>query len=398
MTEKKLRCLLYLVLAGVLFYYISIFCKYDYAYAEQMRLFRYSSTYIMPLITSFSGIQTLVADYLTQYYYLSWGGPLVNIIYFLCIVFLIDSIFSLFKLGYIAPLFAVSAGIYILVQETDVTYRSEDTIQTILILGLFTIILTLICKLKLNQSLNKINMPKEKARKLIMALSFISTLFFGAQYFSIMHHPQSTRLKVLESMRWNKDWDGILSLPYMQVCPAPLYACYQNLALAEKGLLGEKLTAYPQMGQNGLYTDNHGLQYEMMLLSDIYFIQGNIAASQMNAFNAMIYSEHLATPTVILRLIETNLINGSYGVAEKYISILEETKFYKAQATAYRKFLNNPDLILQDPLFGPLSKISKTQQGVSTDMLTDLKEISVKNPDYKPAQDYLNSFMTLAQK
>ena len=398
MSEKKLRYLLYIVFAGVLFYYISIFCKYDYAYAEQMRLFRYSSTYIEPLITSFSGILTLVADYLTQYYYLSWGGPLVNIIYFLCIVFLVDSIFSILKLGYIAPLFAVSTGIYILVQETDVAYRSEDTLLMILVLGLFAVILMFICKLKLNKSLNRIRNPKEKARKQIMAFSFISAVFFGAQYFSLKHHPQSTRLKVLESMRWNKDWDGILSLPYMQVCPAPLYACYQNLALAEKGLLGEKLTAYPQMGQNGLYTDNHGLQYEMMLLSDIYFIQGNIAASQMNAFNAMIYSKQLATPSAILRLVETNLINGSYGVAKKYISILEETKFYKEQATAYRKFLDNPDLIQQDPILGPLSKISKTQLGVSTDMLTDLKEIAMKNPDYKPAQDYLNSFMTLAQK
>lgn len=394
--ENLLRIGLYLLVALGVFLFVRVYCQYDYAYAEQMRLFRYSDVYNQATLAAPGGIFTWLADYLTQFYYLPLGGAVVNTVYFLLIVLLIDVALSCLKLSYIAPFVGVSTGLVVLVKETDVTYHTESTLKLILVLAVLAVILLVMDWLFLRKK--SWWMPKEKMRTWLMVVGFLPALFIGFQFFKLNHFPQSTRLKVLESMRWKQDWDGILSLPYMQVCPAPLYACYQNLALAQKGLLGTKLNDYPQMGEEGLMAHNHGLQTEMMLLSDIYMMQGNVAEAQMHAFNSVIYSERLATPTSMLRLIETNLIMGQEKVAEKYIAILEETKFYAEKANSYRKFLGHPELVQSDPYLGPLQKITASLQGISGETLVDLNMIVDRNPDYQPAKDYLNAMQTLTLK
>jgi hypothetical protein len=96
--------------------------------------------------------------------------------------------------------------------------------------------------------------------------------------------------------------------------------------------------------------------------------------------------------------VETNLINGSYKVAEKYISLLEETLLYKKPASEYRKFLNHPELIEQDPVLGPLKKLTQGLDGLSSDMVTDLKKIVQANPDFKAAKDYLDCYTKLSHE
>ena len=90
-----------------------------------------------------------------------------------------------------------------------------------------------------------------------------------------------------------------------------------------------------------------------MLLSDVYYQMGNLALAQEMAFEGMIASERAVNPRLLLRLIQTNLIGGNDAVAEKYISLLEETCMYAEQAGAYRRFLHHPELLRQDAELGP---------------------------------------------
>lgn len=431
LTEERSRFIIYAILTLAVFFFLKTYCLYDYLYAEQLRLFRYSDTYAIPLLTTCGGPATYLADYLTQFYISPTYAALINAGFFLAIALLVDAFCSKALSHWLSPVLAVYVAIYMIVQETNLEHNMEDTLALILTLtclngillmknrilagcaclctmallyyfnGSFLLLLILLVIACISLVIkNKVQikdfMPANKTlRTAWPVVAVVAALWLGMQTYTMEHHPQSTRLKCLETMRWNKDWDGILSLPYMQVCPAPLYAAYQNLALAEKGILGEELEKHTQMGTLGLWYENHGLQNELMLLSDIYYIQGNVAASQMMAFNGLAYATRVAHPHLLLRLVETNLILGAYPVAEKYISILEETRFYKEKATSYRKFLNHPEVINQDPRLGTLRKIAFSQKGISSDMLTDLQKIVESNPDYKPAVDYLNSYVKL---
>ncbi|MBR6989765.1 MAG: hypothetical protein IKH95_08070 [Bacteroidaceae bacterium] len=433
-----IQILTYLILSVLVFWFLQKFCRYDYTYDEQFRMFRYSWNYAEPLLFSAGGISTYIADYLTQFYYWPVCGALINTLFFLGTA--LGVFFILRKLipDYLTSFFAVLCGLVIVVLETDLNYQTENTLSILLILlalnfilyapnkaissvvfmvstvvvgyitghFLYVFILGLVAFLfyvfgmeKFTRKFrSKITPQNFVLRQVISVILCICALWLGLNFFTQRHHNQSTRLKCLETLRWRKDWDGILALPYMKLSPTTLYAAYQNLALANKGVLGEQFDKYPQLGVEGLWSDNHGMQYELLLFSDIYFVQGNVAASQMMAFNGFYYSGKTVLPTALLRLVETNLINGSYQVAEKYISILEETLLYKKPASEYRKFLNHPELIEQDPVLGPLKKITQGLDGLSSDMVTDLKKIVQANPDFKAAKDYLDCYTKLSHE
>ena len=85
-------------------------------------------------------------------------------------------------------------------------------------------------------------------------------------------------------------------------------------------------------------------------------------------------------------------------MAEKYISILEETLFYKKAATEYRKFLNHPELVENDKVLGPLKRVTENLDGLSSDIVSDLKLIVESNPNYKTAKDYLDSYYKLSSE
>jgi hypothetical protein len=51
-------------------------------------------------------------------------------------------------------------------------------------------------------------------------------------------------------------------------------------------------------------------------------------------------------------LIKTELIKGNYRTAEKYISILGKSLFYRDDARQFRKFLNNDAAVLSDDELG----------------------------------------------
>ena len=59
-------------------------------------------------------------------------------------------------------------------------------------------------------------------------------------------------------------------------------------------------------------------------------------------------------------LIKTDLINGNYKVAEKYINILKKTLHYRSQAKKYEAMLFKPELIKSDPELGEKIKLQPT--------------------------------------
>lgn len=222
----------------------------------------------------------------------------------------------------------------------------------------------------------------------------VVALALGGWYFSLCHTPGSVRVKKLEVWRWQGAWDKILAED-MPTGSIPLYANYQNLALAATGRLGDEVLNRPQCGTLGLQQVWQGAQQESDLLSDIFMQQGHVALAQKMAFTAMQSQRDLLHGRMLLRLIETNLILGAHDVAEKYIRILEQTLVYADRARAYRQYIGHPERVSADPLMGALQRCTRGCDYCPNDLEEGLVQVVAANPDYTGALHYLGSFYLL---
>ncbi|MGM9798263.1 MAG: DUF6057 family protein [Parabacteroides sp.] len=178
-------------------------------------------------------------------------------------------------------------------------------------------------------------------------------LFAALCYVSIPRyaHREAYPLKQLDYANRQGDWDEVLRLSQGSI-QNYLYLNYLNRALAEKGELGDRAFAFNQHGPQGLMVGWDKTFSVSLLLSDVYFTLGEIALSQEMAFEANVSVIGAGSPRCLMRLVQTNLIFGTYPIAEKYIRLLEQTPVYRDWAKQHRAFLYNDAAVEADPLLG----------------------------------------------
>lgn len=179
------------------------------------------------------------------------------------------------------------------------------------------------------------------------------TLFAALCYVSIPRyaHREAYPLKQLDYANRLGDWDEVLRLSQGPI-QNYLYLNYLNRALAEKGELGDQAFAFNQHGPQGLMVGWDKTFSVSLLLSDVYFTLGEIALSQEMAFEANVSVIGAGSPRCLMRLVQTNLIFGTYPIAEKYIRLLEQMPVYRDWAKQHRAFLYNDAAVEADPLLG----------------------------------------------
>ena len=123
-----------------------------------------------------------------------------------------------------------------------------------------------------------------------------------------------------------------------------------NMALAEKELLGEKLLDQPVRDINSIYVTNIQTAEVAGLLSDVYFSFGHIAQSQRYAFETNEKMNNLS-PRMLQRLVETNLIYGQKEVADKYLSVLSKTLYYKDWSPSEKLIAEKKKCLFDDNRF-----------------------------------------------
>lgn len=209
----------------------------------------------------------------------------------------------------------------------------------------------------------------------------------------------SYKMKTLDYYARTEQWDKILADCEGVSLNNFLYLNYLNLALAQKEILADKMFYFSQNGATSLIVDWNKTAHVSVLLSDIYFSLGNIASAQEMAFEANLSDQSEGNPRMLKRLIQTNLIYGAYSVAEKYISILEKTLYYRAWASQQRIFLNNDAAVVADSLLGNkrkcLSEINHLM--LINGFGAELEAIAVNNPADKTAIHFLGCLYLLSK-
>ena len=152
-----------------------------------------------------------------------------------------------------------------------------------------------------------------------------------------------------------RDWNAIIAKAEKHAPDLPMSVSATNLALAMTNQLGDRAFEFYQRGPQGLFPKFERNFASSQLTGEIYFHLGLINTAQRLAFEAMeAIPNYNKSARVVKRLAETNIINGQYKIAEKYLRMLEKTIFYRPWAQRMIAMLGNEKAINDEPLFGTL--------------------------------------------
>ena len=260
---------------------------------------------------------------------------------------------------------------------------------------IYMLLLLLVCRFLCHR--NNVRGERKFIEMFFQLILVVIAFWFGLDKFS---NRNSDFFKELDYYMRTEQWDKII-----ERCDGEtnnyLYKCCLNVALAEKGELSESMFSFDQKGIESIYLSWNRIPHVSVLLSDIYFSMGHIALSQRMAFESKESSmPNTGGPRMLKRLIQTNLLFGAYPIAEKYLDILEQTKYYREWAREHRRFLWNDEAVENDPLLRikrmciPKSNLIAEIQGLPI----DLQLIAEQNPSHQASIQYAGAFYLLAKE
>ncbi len=126
-----------------------------------------------------------------------------------------------------------------------------------------------------------------------------------------------------------------------------------------------------------------------------YYTIGLVNEAHRWAFESMV-TEGFHPENIIL-LIKTNLINGHFKIAEKYISILKKTLHYRGLARKYESMLSNPEFIRSDAELGEKTKLKPFDNFLITirNPEANINSLLQSSPGNAKALDYKFACMML---
>ena len=223
-------------------------------------------------------------------------------------------------------------------------YRFPDTIPYMLmVIPVVIWIMALFVK--------KLPQPKQwvvYAQALVLAVLVLVPKEFGydAKKYELIEYDYLVRVK---------DWNGIIAKAERQTPDLPMSVNATNLALGMTNQLGERAFEFYQRGSEGLLPPFERNFSTTLLMGEIYFYLGMVNTAQRFAFESMeAIPNYNKSARAVKRLVETNLINGQYEVARKYLQLLEKTIFYRPWADQMMALLGDEKAINAHPLYGTL--------------------------------------------
>ena len=204
--------------------------------------------------------------------------------------------------------------------------------------------------------------------------------------------------KELDYYMRTEQWDKIIERSNGDI-KNYLYKCCLNVALAEKGELAERMFSFDQQGLQSIYIYWNRIPHVSVLLTDIYFSMGHIAMAQRMAFEANESMPNAGGTRMLKRLVQTNLIYGTYSIAEKYIDLLEQTMYYKDWAREHRRFLWNSEAIVNDSLLNVkrMCILHSNMMSELQGLYFDLEYIAEQNPSHQASIQYAGAIYLLSK-
>jgi len=154
-----------------------------------------------------------------------------------------------------------------------------------------------------------------------------------------------------EKLFYEQKYDELIRYNFNEPTNNKLTLFLNNVALAETGRLADSFFKFRQSSDGStLFLKWQNIGQYLQFGGYYYYAIGVINEAQRWAYEYTVIYGY--TPETLKMLIKTELIKGNYRTAEKYISILGKSLFYRDDARQFRKFLNNDAAVLSDDELG----------------------------------------------
>ena len=184
---------------------------------------------------------------------------------------------------------------------------------------------------------------------LLAAFLLLRPSFYDSRKAEVMEYDYLVRCQ---------NWGAILAKADKKTPDLPMTVCATNLALGMSGQLGERLFDYYQNGIQGLVPPFERNFASILLTGEVYWQLGLVNNAQQFAFEAMeAIPNYAKSCRAVKRLAETNLVNGEYAVARKYLQMLQKTLAYHQWAERTLPLLGNEKAISEHPVYGRMRQI-----------------------------------------
>lgn len=222
-----------------------------------------------------------------------------------------------------------------------------------------------------------------EAATLAVAFLLLRPLFFDERKYELMEYDYLVR---------SGNWSGIIEKAERKMPDLPMSVCATNLALGMKGQLGDRAFEFYQHGIQGLLPEFDRTFSTWMLVGEAFWQLGLVNTSQRYAFESMeAIPNYAKSGRAIKRLAETNLMNGQYDVARKYLKMLEKTVCYRKWAKRTMSMLGDEKAIQADPVYGKLSQLRLRDDFLYSEKELDkmMGQLVMQNPKNGLALQYL---------
>lgn len=214
---------------------------------------------------------------------------------------------------------------------------------------------------------------------------------------------KSSNLKAEKVMQYDfmathQQWNRILETANAEKPNNQIGVTVQNLALAMRGMLLDHMFEYNQNGIAGLLPDVQTDATSPMPTAEAFYQLGMINVAQRTVFEAQeSILDFQKSGRCYKRLAQTNLINGNYKVARKYLMALQKTLFYRTWANETLPLLGNEKAIAKHPEYGRLRQCAYKNDFYFGDHVTPemLKDLYFSNKDNHMAYQYLVAYYLL---
>jgi hypothetical protein len=435
------------ILFGVaVFLFFGLAYPHHLHYQEQFQLFLFDSDYVCDIVRLPGGISDLLGRFCTQFFLFAWVGAAIIALLlstiqlltlrlakwgwlyglsfvpsFLLWLFLLDenallggvwavlltqlAIWGIVQLpsGWVRCI-AILITILILYWMAfggSHYYRIPNTFPTLLYAAWFSaIIIPLVMwfvvrgkKLERSQQQNK-----TLTSHLLPLTSFaLVAVVFGCFVWKNANF-KAEKVMAYDFMACHQQWNRILETVNAEKPNNQIGVTVQNLALAMHGMLADHLFDYNQNGLAGLLPDVQSDATSPMPTAEAFYQLGMINVAQRTVFEAQeAILDFQKSGRCYKRLAQTNLINGSYEVARKYLTALQKTLFYCDWANETLPLLGNEEAIAKHPEYGRLRQWAYKEDWYFSDHVTPemLESLYYGNTENRLAFDYLKAYYML---
>ena len=344
-------------------------------YHEEFQLFQTDSAYFLSHLMQRGGFAVYISEFLVQFYNNYWIGAMI-----IALEFILIQRMTLYSLKQIHQIWGNRHGymlycmsfipmllLWIVLGDVNVMH------SLIVAVGIALLLICILFRIFKN--------TKYRLFGFIIAISLyiwtagISHYRIPTMVLDISNIYNAKTIELLDYdllVRTNR-WADVIRKAEKKQPDLPLSVCATNLALGMTNQIANRAGEFFQNGPEGLFPSFGKDPFSTLTTAEVYFHLGLINTAQRYYFEAMEAApNYKKSCRCIRRLAETNLINGQYNVARKYLHILEKTLFYKNWAKRTLAMIDKgEEAIMSHPLYSRLRRMKLEEDFLYSDREID---------------------------